>query len=174
MRRDQQCSWCHEVCQNVFKTAANGMAKPTKFRVHITEFITQPIQLGNDFLDFPDHRADDSQVTGAVLAHNGFVPDSFGAEGTLHQSGRYFLSRLNPSSSRLALDNSSRAASRFRNRSFRSSINWAGTATSREQALQTSASGTFSWAQNGQTVDMAIRVLPSKQSLCFRYDHPNA
>ena len=87
------------------------MANPIKFRVNIIEFSAQPVELGNDFLDFQHYRAGYPQIAGAVLARNGLIPDGFGAEGALHQTNRYFLFRLSSSSARLAFDNSSRAAS---------------------------------------------------------------
>jgi hypothetical protein len=44
---------------------------------------------------------------------------------------------------------------------------------SREQLAQTSAAEAFPCAQNGQVIDMAIRVRPLEQSLYCRGDHPN-
>ena len=45
------------------------MTQPAKFCIHMGEFAAQPVQLGNDFLDFGNHRAGNAQVTRAVLAH---------------------------------------------------------------------------------------------------------
>jgi hypothetical protein len=118
------------------------------------EFSAQPVEFGSDFLDFQHYRAGYPQIAGAVLARNGLIPDGFGAEGALHQTNRYFLLRLSSSSARLAFDKSSRTASRFRTKSFRSSISETGTAMSREQLAQTSAAEAFSCAQNGHVIDM--------------------
>src|SRR5260221_10491548 len=169
MRRDQQRGWYQDICRCVCKTIAKRMAKPIKFRVKIIGFSAQPVELGNDFLDFQHYRTGYPQIAGAVLARNGLIPDGFGAEGALHQTDRYFLLRLSSSSASLAFDNSSRTAARFRTKWFRSSISEAGTAMSREQLAQTSAAEAFSCAQNGHVIDMdQAETLRTKLTLPIR------
>src|SRR5260221_4757023 len=130
------------------------MADAVEFCADIAKFPSQLVELENDFLNFQHHRTGDAQIARAVLACDGFILDDFSAERALHQTGRRFLPRLRLSSSRLAANNSSRAASRFRRRSSRSSISETGTAMSRAQEMQTSATEAFSCAQNGQVIDI--------------------
>ena len=54
------------------------MAKPAKFRVDVSQFAPQPVQFGNDFVDFDNHRTDNAQVPRTVLAQPmDLVPDGF-------------------------------------------------------------------------------------------------
>jgi len=86
----------------------------------MSEFSAQPIEFGYDVFDLQKHGLDDPQIAGAILANDGLIADGFGAERALHQTDRFFLLSLSSSSARLAFDNSSRTASRFRTKLSRS------------------------------------------------------
>jgi hypothetical protein len=91
------------------------------------------------------------------------------AQKALHQTNRYFLLLKSPRT--LAFDKSSRTASRFRTKSFRSSISETGTAMSREQLAQTSAAEAFSvrkmdtlstWIRCDLRIKLVLPMRPSE------------
>jgi hypothetical protein len=61
-----------------------GISVALQSRIDAIEVPPQPIELGNDIVNFEQHRPHDAEVTCAVLARDCFILDVLGAEGTFH------------------------------------------------------------------------------------------